>query len=73
MRVLNHAVCNYIDCYEHNTYKGIARNWRERERKRRREKEKESFHHDYVIVCHVCIENRREWFVSDKLVNVPRQ
>ena len=55
----------------------------EKERERKGEGERERRERDahldnqwytvYVIVCHVCIENRGEQFVSDKLVNVPRQ
>ena len=58
--------------------KDIEKEREEREREREREGERDA-HLDnqwytvYVIVCHVCIENRGEQFVSDKLVNVPRQ
>ena len=58
--------------------KDIEKERERREREREREAERDA-HLDnqwytvYVIVCHVCIENRGEQFVSDKLVNVPRQ
>ena len=54
--------------------KDIEKEREEREREGERDAHLDNqWYTVYVIVCHVCIENRGEQFVSDKLVNVPRQ